>query len=127
YLLFFAMNGYVLSIRDFHHLRRRAKAYQQLSAFLPNINSVTGEWMGRHIAGMVGSMLANLSVVVLTLLPLSLHWLWPVGLLLAGAYIADKERKKKQRVIKAIPPVLQPKFGVVRHRRNDDEDVKKAA
>lgn len=117
YLLFFALNGFFLCGRDWGHLRQRL----QKTGKAP-------EWLGRHIAGMVGSVLANFSVVVLTLLPLWLHWLWPVTLILAAAYFINKEEKKKRQLRKAMATVLKPKFRTPSHRNNDDEDnFRKAA
>ncbi len=103
YLLFFAMNAFYLS-------------WQAQPA----------AWMGRHIAGMVGSVIANLSVIVLTLLPLSLHWLWPVMLIVIGAMIAYKEHQKKLRVRQAMATILQPKFRA-RYTKAKDDDIRRAA
>ena len=71
--------------------------------------------------------MANLSVVVLTLLPLSLHWLWPASLIALAGIVALKQRRRKAIVNKAVAAVLHPKFrtGVVRHQ--DDDDIRKAA
>ena len=71
-------------------------------------------------------MIANVSVIVLTLLPIELHWIWPVSLLLIGGYIAQKERKKKMRVQKVLAPVLQGKFRMP-PRGGKDEDIRRAA
>ncbi len=86
-------------------------------------------WMGRHVAGTVGSLMANASVVVLTLLPLELHWLWPTGLMVAGAWIAWKERQKKLRIQRALAPILRPGFGrgKVPHSTETVDDIRRAA
>ncbi|MFY9287350.1 MAG: hypothetical protein WAO98_02485 [Alphaproteobacteria bacterium] len=128
YLLFFAMNAFYLSWRDYKHLKRRTVSSKN-HIFLGDINLIgshASSWIGRHIAGMVGSVIANLSVVVLTLLPLWLHWLWPTTLLMAGLYIAHKEREKKLRVRQAMATILQPKFRTNPSARKDD-DIRRAA
>jgi uncharacterized membrane protein YfcA len=113
YLLFFALNGFYLAWRDWKHLRRRL--YQQRNkVFFAGISfgpPGATEWMSRHVAGMAGSLMANLSVVVLTLLPLELHWLWPASLIAIGACVAWKERQKKQRLKAVLAPILNPSFG----------------
>lgn len=127
YLMFFAMNAFYLSWRDFKHLQGRIQ-FHRYKLFMPSFvekEMQPAAWLGRHIAGMVGSVIANLSVIVLTLLPLSLHWLWPVTLVTIGGYIAYKERQKKLRVRRAMATILQPKFRprIVRA----DDDWRKAA
>jgi hypothetical protein len=130
YLFGFAFNGFYLSWRDGRHLAQRVY-WNRYKTFLPDTNfaasSVT--WLNRHVAGMIGSMMANLSVVVLTLLPLELHWLWPAGLLLAGAVIALKEQQKKMRVRRVLAPVLKPGFGRRKTSPHDAplDDLRKAA
>ncbi|HEU0118657.1 MAG TPA: hypothetical protein VFR09_08510 [Alphaproteobacteria bacterium] len=127
YLLFFALNAFYIAGRDWQHTKRRAYWSKHQAFFgdarfgAPNPTA----WLGRHVAGMVGSMMANLSVVVLTLLPLELHWIWPVSLLFIGAYIAQKEQRKKKRVREALAPILSPKFN--RNRPKRDEDIRRAA
>ncbi len=108
YLAFFALNGGYLVFRDFRHLQQRAlKArYNILDIFLHGQRLDTEGWMGRHIAGMVGSATANLSVIVLTLLPVSLHWLWPVTLLAAALFVARQQKEKRRRL------ALARKFGI---------------
>ncbi len=128
YLLFFAMNAFYLSWRDWQHLKSRINL-QRYKLFLGSLSTKEmqpASWMGRHIAGMVGSVIANLSVIVLTLLPLSLHWLWPVALLLIGAAIAYRERQKKLRVRQAMATILQPKFRA-RYAKTKDDDIRRAA
>ncbi|HUY67681.1 MAG TPA: hypothetical protein VMV79_00070 [Alphaproteobacteria bacterium] len=128
YLLFFTLNAFYLAHRDWKHLRRRANL-QKLKLFLidENFAALPMEWLNRHVAGMAGSAVANLSVVVLTLLPLSLHWLWPVTLIaLAGAF-ALRERQKKERLRKAFPAALQPSFAARRSPRRDEDDFRRAA
>jgi uncharacterized protein YbdZ (MbtH family) len=130
YLMFFTFNAFYLAIRDFRHLRRRAY-WMKHRIFLisPELagGNHAGEWLNRHVAGMIGSFLANLSVIVLTLLPVELHWIWPVTLILLAGWIAFKQHRKKQVAQAAVAKVLQPKFrtGVVRPDR--DKDIKKAA
>jgi hypothetical protein len=113
YLLFFSLNGFYLAWRDWRHIHRRLHRRRNIVMFAgmsfgpPPVM----EWLNRHVAGMVGSLMANLSVIVLTLLPLSLHWLWPATLMALGAWVAWKERRKKQRVRAVLAPVLKPGFG----------------
>lgn len=109
YLLFFAANAFYLSWRDAQHLRERFYwgRHRIFFAGLPFGALRSSHWIGRHMAGMVGSLLANLSVLVLTLLPLSLHFLWPAGLMVAGAYIAWRERRKKLRLRQSMPAAFQ--------------------
>ncbi len=128
YLMFFAINAFYLSWRDWKHLQSRVQ-FNRYKLFLANMTTKQAQpasWMGRHIAGMVGSVIANLSVIVLTLLPLSLHWLWPVSLLLIGGYIAHRERQKKLRMRRALATVLQPKFRA-RYAKTKDDDIRRAA
>jgi hypothetical protein len=100
YLVFFALNAFYLSWRDFKHLQRRI-SWHKNRVFLAGIEfgPTTHEgWMSRHVAGMVGSAIANLSVVVLTLLPISLHWLWPVMLIMTALVIAHRQNAKRRRL-----------------------------
>ncbi len=127
YLTFFAVNAFYLSWRDWTYLQSRIQ-FNRYKLFLASMTikqAQPASWMGRHIAGMVGSVIANLSVIVLTLLPLSLHWLWPVTLLFAGGYIAYREQQKKLRIRNAMATVLQPKFRAKPH--TSGEDWRKAA
>jgi len=127
YLMFFAVNAFYLSWRDYQYLKGRTR-FEKYKIFVGSLGhdyAKPGAWLARHIAGMVGSVIANLSVIVLTLLPLSLHWLWPVTLLLAGAYIAAKEHEKKLRARRAIATVLQPRFRATPAKPVDD--VRRAA
>lgn len=129
YLMFFAFNAFYLSWRDWKHLRRRAY-WAKRKMFLINPDSAThaAEWLNRHIAGMVGSFMANLSVVVLTLLPISLHWLWPATLVTLAIAIALEQRRKQMRVRAAMAKILQPKFGrTATAARKTDEDIQRAA
>ncbi len=130
YLLFFALNAFYLSLRDFQHLRRRRTWFQR------KIFLVTGDapgaihaadWLNRHITGMIGSVMANLSVVVLTLLPIRLHWIWPVGLIIAAAAIGWRERQKKLRARRTVPPIFRPTYGYGVVRPRPDEDIRRAA
>jgi len=132
YLLFFALNAFYLAGRDFQHLRQRIYWFKHkiflLNEQIPGASA--SAWLQRHIAGMVGSVMANMSVVVLTLLPISLHWMWPVGLILLAAGIAFRQQQRKWRARRVIPPVFQTQLpqlrtGVVRPRR--DEDIRRAA
>jgi hypothetical protein len=126
YLWGFALNGFYLSWRDAKHLNRRAY-WNRNKAFLTDASfGEAPAWLGRHIAGMAGSMMANLSVVVLTLLPLELHWLWPTALMLAGAYIAWRERQKKMRVRRVLAPILHPDFAR-RKKTGDTPNIRRAA
>jgi hypothetical protein len=129
-LSFFAFNSYFLAWRDWGRLRRHSLSRH--NQFLTGQFSQQAEqdgWLGRHIAGMAGSMLANLSVVVLTLLPLDLHWLWPASLMLLSLLVAIYDRHKKRHVRRAMAQILQPKFqpkprgGI----DNDGEDIRRAA
>jgi hypothetical protein len=131
YLLFFALNGLYLAHRDWRHLRQRTFV-EKNKIFL--VDATFGrppmQWLNRHVAGMAGSAMANLSVVVLTLLPLSLHWLWPVTLIALALGIAWRQAKKKAQMRAAFPPLLRPKFapnGFSRTHRDDDEDIRRAA
>jgi len=129
YLIFFAFNAFVLSWRDWKHLRRRAY-WNKRKIFLVQADFAAqgpSAWMGRHIAGMIGSLIASLSVVVLTLLPLSLHWLWPVSLLAIGLFVAYRERQKKLRLRRAMPASLREKFSPSPMPRDEDEDFRRAA
>ena len=125
YLIFFALNAFYLAGRDLKRLRRRA--FMKRSPFLAQLllpQSDAEGWLGRHIAGMVGSMLANLSVLVLTLLPLSLHALWPATLITMSLGIAAYDYHKKRAVRRTVAQFLQPTF---RPRRKGDEDFRRAA
>jgi len=130
YLLFFALNGYCLVWRDWTHLKNRAY-WARHKKFFPDVYFTAmpeNDWLNRHIAGMVGSAVANLSVVVLTVLPLQLHWLWPATLMLASAIVALRRLSRKQKVAKSISPVLRPKFALGKLRPvADDEDLRRAA
>jgi hypothetical protein len=126
--MFFAMNALYLSWRDWQQLKSRIN-FNKYKLFLGSMaikDAQPASWMGRHIAGMVGSVIANLSVIVLTLLPLSLHWLWPVTLILIGARIAYKERQKKLRIRQALAPILKPNFRKPYSNPKDD-DIRRAA
>lgn len=128
YLLFFALNASYLALRDLRQLKARSR-FMKYRLFMPDLatqDTDSTAWLGRHIAGMVGSAIANLSVVVLTFLPLSLHWLWPASLILIGSYIAWKERQKKLRVRRAMATIITPKFGK-RRPGPAHEDWRKAA
>jgi len=129
YLIFFALNGFFLSWRDWKHLQRRAHNSRHKVVFAGMQFGVTqnASWIGRHVAGMVGSMIANLSVVVLTVLPIELHWLWPVSLLAIGIWISRKEQQKKQRVRATMVAAFKPKFSPPPRRLDDDEDFRRAA
>ena len=48
--------------------------------------------------------MANLSVVVLTLLPIELHWLWPAMLIALAIGIALEQRRKQMRIRAAMAP-----------------------
>ena len=112
-LLFFALNAAYLGLRDWRALIRRA-AYHRSRLRLAGVEMMplpASAWLNRHVAGMAGSLLANLSVVVLTILPLGWHWLWPAVLMLAGAIIYLRERQKKARIRAVLAPVLKPGFG----------------
>ncbi len=130
YLLFFACNGFILSVRDFKQLGHRAY-WSKHKQFLVDIRFGKGsDWLNRHIAGMAGSVMANMSVVALTLLPLTLHWIWPVTLVGLALYVAMIEKRRQRRVHAAIPAVLRPKFGVAAARRSkavEEEDLRRAA
>lgn len=122
YLIFFAVNAFYLSWRDYKNLRSRARfeKYKMFIGSLGDDYTKPSAWLTRHVAGMVGSVIANLSVIVLTLVPLTLHWLWPATLLFTGAYIAHRERLKKKRLRKAMATVLQPKFRATNSKPVDD-------
>jgi hypothetical protein len=127
YLFVFAFNAFYLSWRDLRHLSRRARIRKHRQFFGAFDIVHAAEWINRHVAGMVGSLMANMSVVVLTLLPLSLHWLWPASLITLAGIIAFKQRRRKAAVNKVVAKVFHPQFrtGVVRHR--NDDDISKAA
>ena len=131
YLMFFALNGFYLAGRDFLHLWRRAHWIKQRVFFAgQNFGALEpAGWLNRHIAGMVGSVMANMSVVVLTLLPIELHWIWPVALILLAAGIAFRQYLKKRQVQQAVPAVFQPKFrpGIVRLRHDDEASPRGSA
>jgi uncharacterized membrane protein YfcA len=130
YLLFFALNAFYLAWRDVRHLRQRAYWAKHKNFFADSHFGAAqpASWLGRHIAGMVGSMLANLSVVILTLLPLEWHWVWPVSLIFLSGYVAQKEQQKRQQIRKALAVILQPKFKRDKplHAR-DNQDIRRAA
>ncbi len=129
YLLVFAINSFYLSWRDWKHLRSRAY-WNKRKVFFAGATfgaQQPASWIGRHVAGMVGSMTANLSVVVLTLLPIEWHWLWPASLILIATWVARKEHQKKLRMRKALAPIMQPKFRPAPFRRDDDSDFRRAA
>lgn len=121
YLLFFASGAFYLSWRDASHLRRHAQAYRY-RVFFP---AMKPDWIGRHIAGMTGSAIANLSVVALTLLPPALHWLWPMTLFSVCGFIAWRERQKKQRSRRVPASPLPPNFRPSPVR--GDQDIRRAA
>jgi hypothetical protein len=129
YLLFFAMNAFYLAGRDFLHLRRRARWIKRRVFFAERDYGAEqpAEWLNRHVAGMVGSVMANMSVVVLTLLPIELHWIWPVTLILLAAFITLKQYHKKQQLNAAVATILQPKFARNPIRGDRDEDIRRAA
>jgi hypothetical protein len=113
YLLFFAMNAFYLSSRDYQHLRRRM-SWHRNRIFLAGLefgSSAPESWINRHVAGMAGSAIANLSVVVLTLLPLRLHWLWPVSLIVIALVIARQQKTKRQKQMRP-QRALRPAFGI---------------
>jgi hypothetical protein len=128
YLLFFALNGFYLAARDWRHLRRRAYI-QKHKIFLVDASFGTAPtgWINRHIAGMAGSVMANLSVVVLTILPISLHWLWPASLIGLACIISWRERQKKARLRAAFPTGLQAKFAPGSGRVKRGDDIRRAA
>ena len=112
-LLGFALNGFYLCWRDAQHLMRR-RYWEKHKVFFADMQFGPGApagWMSRYMTGMMGSLVANASVVVLTLLPIEWHWLWPVGLICAGALIMRKEHSRKMRVRRVLAPLLQPDFG----------------
>jgi hypothetical protein len=131
YLFFFALNAFYLAQRDWRHLKSRAFV-EKNRVFLVDISfgKPPMQWLNRHIAGMAGSALANLSVVVLTLLPLSLHWLWPTTLVVLALFIARREAKKRAHLRAALAPILKPAFmptGFAKPRQGDEKDWKRAA
>jgi hypothetical protein len=130
YLFGFALNGFYLCWRDARHLLRRATR-EKHKMFLPDMQFGPGApalWMNRYMTGMLGSLMANASVVVLTLMPIELHWLWPVGLIGAGAFILWKERSRKMRVHRVLAPLLQPDFGRISKLRDKPvDDIRRAA
>ena len=128
YLFFFAFNGTFLASRDLKNLRTRVYWGKRKLFFADGLfgRPKASEWMGRHIAGMVGSMIANLSVVVLSMLPLALHWLWPLSLTSIGAFIAWKEHKKKQRVRETMASLFKPQFQKKPGPNKKDEDYRRA-
>jgi hypothetical protein len=129
YLFGFALNGFYLAWRDMKHLQRRnAWHWQRMFLSETFMDASAAAWMNRHVAGMIGSVIANTSVVVLTLLPLELHWIWPTGLMIAGSWIWWKDRQKKMRVKHALAPILRPGFGRGKVPRDaETDDVRRAA
>ncbi len=131
YLLVFSANAFFLSWRDWRHLRRRATLSKHKIFFSSSYYGATAplsSWISRHVSGMVGSVLANLSVIVLTLLPLELHWLWPVSLILMAAWVRWKQLEKRRRVSDALPEILKPNFAKSPHsRRSGNNDIRRAA
>lgn len=128
FLLFFSLNAMFLAWRDWQHLRRRLQSFRASIALADagNVEALPSmAWLNRHVAGMVGSVLANLSVIALTLLPLELHWLWPTALTLAAGTVWWREEEKKRRVRAALAQFIQPKFRPAHARRADD--IKRAA
>jgi len=125
-LMFFAFNGCYLGGRDLCRLRRKARMRSSplLAIFSIQPDGQTG-WMGRHIAGMVGSLLANLSVIVLTLLPLELHWLWPATLITLSLLIALQDYRRKSRLRRTMARIIQPDFA--KSRRKPSEPFRRAA
>jgi hypothetical protein len=129
YLLFFAFNSFCLVVRDYRYLRRRMSR-QRYKAFPPDGAGIgaASEWLNRHIAGMVGSVIANLSVVVLMLLPLDLHWIWPAALIVAAAAIAWQQHRKKARIQANIAAIFTPDFKAgKRMRMPRKENLRRAA
>jgi hypothetical protein len=128
YLFFFAFNGFYLAWRDLRNLERRAQ-WQRHKIFVGAFDMPrAADWLNRHVAGMVGSLMANMSVVVLTLLPLWLHWIWPVSLALLAGGIALQQHLKKMRVRKMVAAVLlHPKSRPGKVRPKADEDYRRAA
>ncbi|MGE3623160.1 MAG: hypothetical protein AB7H77_04725 [Bdellovibrionales bacterium] len=128
YLFLFAFNAFYLSLRDLAILQKRAHWLKNQVFFagrrfgLPQ----TTEWLNRHIAGMAGSFMANLSVVALTLLPLSLHWLWPVTLVTLAGGIAYSQHRRKARVRKTVAAIIHPAFHASARKRMD-ENLRRAA
>lgn len=99
YLTFFSLNSFYLVARDFSHLKKRSQRARQRKLF-GMFDAMMGSsegWLGRHVAGMVGSATANLSVVILTLLPLRFHWLWPVTLLIMALVAARFQNEKRRQ------------------------------
>jgi len=116
YLTIFALNAFYLSGRDWVHLNNRAQMFRD-KVFFAGVHygqMPQNGWLNRHVAGMIGSMLANTSVVVLTLLPFSLHWLWSASIVCAAAIIAWKQHQKKREIKRTLAPVLKPHFGAQR-------------
>jgi hypothetical protein len=114
YLTFFALNALYLCARDWLHLRNRIKTLRGRVFFADMYYGVLPKngWLNRHVAGMIGSMLANTSVVVLTILPFAWHWLWSATIIAAAAMIAWHQRQKKQRLKETLATILKPDFGV---------------
>jgi hypothetical protein len=128
YLFFFSFNAFYLSWRDIRNLQRRAQ-WQKHKAFFGAFGApLAADWLNRHVAGMIGSLMANMSVVVLTLLPLSLHWIWPAALILLAGGIALQQHRKKRHVRKIMAAVLlHPKSRAGTVRPDADEDLRRAA
>jgi hypothetical protein len=127
YLLFFAINAFYLIHHDWNRLKRLdASARYKVFFTDERYDPLRGDgWMSRHIAGMVGSVMANISVVVLTLLPLSWHWIWPTTLISIGIVIAYRERQKKRRIHKALATILKTNKWL--SSVNEEEEFRKAA
>lgn len=129
YLLFFSLNGFYLSVRDFLLLRQRARWQKHAAFFSPGSKfgaTQAAEWLNRHIAGMIGSVLANFSVVALTLLPTRLHWIWPALLVTAAVLISMRQLWKKYRLHTSVPSFFRTKTLIPVLQRNS-EKFKRAA
>lgn len=104
YLGFFALAAGMLAWQDLGRWHQQ-RAWQRVASFFgavhrpmpPNVN-----WLGRHVSLITGSVIMNLSVVVLTLLPLSLHWIWPVLLMIAAILVAHRHESRRRQQLRDI-------------------------
>jgi hypothetical protein len=101
YLGFFVLCAAIMAWRDAQRLQKHL-AWQRLRRFLGAFDTPPDHWLGRYASMMAGSVIVNLTVVVLSFLPHDWHWLWPVLLLIGSWLLINRRARQRQQQLREL-------------------------
>lgn len=101
YMAFFAICAAVMGWRDALRLQKYL-AWRRLRHFLGSFEAPPDHWLSRHAGMVIGSVIVNVTVVVLSFLPHDWHWLWPVLLLVASWLMIERQSRQRHKQLREL-------------------------